>query len=138
MIKMKDSGRLRRCVEYHLPRLDPIGFCLQRRVVSFFIPQNHRFLLLEPIQIAGGLVAGRVNGILLVNGPHRHAVVIIGGNVFGRTYRIGQRNFQIGHGNVVPGSWNNGAEIHPVFLFPTFSNTAKGGHCEENQRDNDV
>jgi hypothetical protein len=58
------------------------------------VPDNHRLLLLQPIDIPARFVAGRIERIALVNRPHGNSIVVFGGNMLWRTRGISQRNFE--------------------------------------------
>jgi hypothetical protein len=62
-----------------------------------------RLVLLYLIKIPRGLPVGMIDGVAPVDRARRNGIVVLGRDVFGRGSRISKRNFEGGHGGVVPG-----------------------------------
>src|SRR4029453_18672499 len=68
-------------IEDEFASVNPVSFRLEPSRIKDGLRNNLRLLLLEPIEIAWRLFAGRVDRIAFVDGPHRHAVIVVGGDV---------------------------------------------------------
>lgn len=90
-----------RGIKNNFSRLDPVRFGLQRRPMRV-VPDGRGFLTPEPLHIPRRLVAGRIDGVALVDGPNRNTVIVLGGGVPGRASRTGRHHLECGHRLVVP------------------------------------